>query len=395
MKKEEIKKHSNIARLGISRGIEKGEKGISRDEKHSRGIGVIRGFAVMTKGFVKDMRGWEIDDTTLEQIVSSGNAPSLGLKARFGHPNMSNEALGTLLGRVKNFRKDDDIVRADLFMDDTAYKTPNGDLATYILDLAENDPDAFGSSVVLGDYELAKRLNDDGTEKKDENGKALPPLLRVKKLFATDIVDDPAANDGLFAYGRSVTPSAEMTAFLDKFLTQPEAVEKTICFLEKYGLNRKQTEKTEEVSMELESITLEQLKKGRPDLFQAAFNEGLETGKAQGIDLENKRVVDILSAAKGFTELGDLPFSAVKDRLDAKDATISFQHQQLEGLKKKDVSVGPENNTEKKSVEVKNSVNMSKEELRQREHIARAREYRKGNVQCSMEEALRATYVEP
>ena len=72
---------------------------------------VISGFAVVTKGVTKDARG-EFDDAALDRIVELGNKSRIGIKSRFGHPNMSSTALGTFLGRVKNFRRDGDIVRA-------------------------------------------------------------------------------------------------------------------------------------------------------------------------------------------------------------------------------------------------------------------------------------------
>ena len=235
------KTHDNLFRAAVTQGIEKGKDGIARDEKHSKGIGVIRGFAVIRKGLVSDSRGWEIDDMTLDQVVKLGNKASIGLKSRFGHPNMSNTALGTFLGRSKNFRKDGDIARADLYFDKTAYDTPDGDLASYVLDLAESDPSAFGTSIVF-DYDLENRINKDGTPKKDPKTKAdLPPLFRIKKLFAVDTVDSPAATDGMLSnsfFSESVKLSAEATRVLDKLIGSPDAVERIMSFLEKYKDNQ-------------------------------------------------------------------------------------------------------------------------------------------------------------
>src|SRR3989338_3036975 len=95
-----------LLRTEIARGIKQGF-GVDREK------GVIRGFAVMTKGFVNDARGWEIDETTLDQVIQAGNHLTIGLKSRFGHPMMSSEALGTFLGRVRNFGKEGEVVRAE------------------------------------------------------------------------------------------------------------------------------------------------------------------------------------------------------------------------------------------------------------------------------------------
>ena len=162
----------------------------SGDIRVNREQEVITGFAVVTKGVTHDERG-EFDDLALNSVVELGNKSKMGIKSRFGHPNMSSTALGTFLGRAKNFRKDGDVVRADLHIDSTAHQTPDGDLAGYVMNLAESDPEACGSSMVI---------HWDALERKElsADGKALPPLIRVKKLMSVDVVDDPAANNGLF-----------------------------------------------------------------------------------------------------------------------------------------------------------------------------------------------------
>lgn len=135
-------KHKHTFRADVARGIQEGKSGI--DKKNN----VIYGFSVITKGEARG-HGLEIDETTLDQTIELGAGSSIGIKSRFGHPNMSNSAVGTFLGRAKNFRRDNGIVRADLYFDKTAFNTPNGDLASYVLGLAESDPDAFGSSIVF------------------------------------------------------------------------------------------------------------------------------------------------------------------------------------------------------------------------------------------------------
>ena len=143
----------NNRRLDVNHGIKGGKSGIDRVFQDGKFHGVIHGVAVMTAGNVKDSRGWKIDQITLDQIVAAGNAhDNLGLKSRFGHPNMSGNALGTFLGRAQNFYRDGDAARADLYISKTAYNTPEGDLASYVFGLAEKDPEAFGTSVVLGEY---------------------------------------------------------------------------------------------------------------------------------------------------------------------------------------------------------------------------------------------------
>jgi hypothetical protein len=317
-------------RAGIYRGIQDGAAGVDRKGK------VIRGFAVMSKGNVKDMRGWEIDNTTLEQIVEAGNAYKMGLKCRFGHPNMSGSALGTFLGRIKNFRVEGDVARADLFFSDSAFRTPDGDLAGYVMDLAEQDPDAFGTSVVLRDFELEARLDENGEPEKDEKGEELPPLLRVKGLSAVDAVDDPAANDGMFGqkfFSESVIPSAVMTQFLNKLVEDPDAVDTIMSFLSRYQANRSEVEEEveeepqtrpdegeKEAEMSIKEITLDQVKTDRTDIADALRTEGAESvdlGKAQteAVAKERTRATAVLGLLENeaYAKFFSIALDGIKD----------------------------------------------------------------------------------
>ena len=221
-------------RADVARGLKDGKNGVDRENE------IIKGFAVVSKGITHDRRG-EFDDAELIRLVQMGNESNIGLKSRFGHPNMSGTALGTFLGRVKNFRKDGDIVRGDLHIDKTAHDTPDGDLANYVMGLAESDPDAFGSSMVIN-WEPEHRYVKEDEPERDEEGNELPPFIRVSKFREVDIVDDPAANNGMFGTqffdNTNVKFSAEMTAFFDKFLDSPDAIDNVIGFLQKYSTNR-------------------------------------------------------------------------------------------------------------------------------------------------------------
>jgi len=309
-------------RADIARG---GDVRVNRKDE------VIAGFAVVTKGVTHDERG-EFDDVALDSVVEFGNQSKGGIKSRFGHPNMSSTALGTFLGRTKNFRRDGDVVRADLHIDRTAHETPDGDLAGYVMNLAESDPGAFGSSMVI-------HWEEEFREKKQVEGEELPPLIRVKKLMSVDVVDDPAANDGLFGsqfFSDGVKPSAEITAFLDKFLNQPEAVEKVIAFLERYGFNK--DTKRKDKSM-FEELTLEKLKAERSDLYNSVHALGVDEGTKN----ERERGVAILKKSKAFKDMNDLALEAVESGLTIDGATIKFQEKQLEGLQKASVPpVGPD-----------------------------------------------------
>lgn len=171
---------------------------VDREEK------VIRGAAVIRKGKVNDSRAWQITDKTLNQIVELGNAKTGGIKARFDHPSKTRSAMGAYLGAWKNFYRDGDTVRADLHISNAAFNTPNGDIGSYVLDLADEAPEHFGNSISA---DFAEDF--DGIE------------LSLSKLKAIDVVDDPAGTDnGMFSTQQSF--EAELSELINRHFTESE-----------------------------------------------------------------------------------------------------------------------------------------------------------------------------
>lgn len=173
----------------LSRGV----VGVDRDNKR------LLGYVVAERGPFKSAGRGEFDTEGLRQIVAMANGGRMGLKSRFTHPGLSSDALGTHLGRSVNFRMDgDDKVRADLIFADAAFNGPKGNLAGYVMDMAEQDHEAIGSSLVI-DPNKVIRKGADGSTLKDESGKELPPLWFPKKLYASDIVDEGDATKSLLS----------------------------------------------------------------------------------------------------------------------------------------------------------------------------------------------------
>lgn len=177
-----------------------------------RDHGIIRGVTVAQQGPARG-HGGEIDKTFLLQLVDQANASKAGIKARFGHPNMCSTALGTYLGRFHNYSFNGESVTADLHLDPSSKTSPNGNLFDYVLSMAETNPDMFGASIAFeSDAFHTAEIESEGT-KKTVN------YFRLKELRATDIVDDPAATNGLFS---TETLPGQATAFLDQ---NPELTE--------------------------------------------------------------------------------------------------------------------------------------------------------------------------
>jgi hypothetical protein len=183
-------------------------------ERVDREKGVIYGAAICTEGEAQG-HGYLLDEEFINDVVRFGNARKNGLKMRFGHPNMSSEALGTFLGRATNLRMqrhgDKAVARGDIELSDTAKETPNGNLYDYVLNLAADEPDAFGLSIVFAPGDSYQKAGPDGQVTEDS-----PWYAKCEELLAADMVDDPAANpDGLFsAWGRE-TFAGQVTEFLD------------------------------------------------------------------------------------------------------------------------------------------------------------------------------------
>jgi hypothetical protein len=163
--------------------------GVDREAK------ILRGYCVAEAGPFKTPGRGEFDDRSLDTIVALMKASPAGLKSRFTHPDMSSDGLGKFLGRVRNPRRDGPRVRGDLHFDPSAFSTPSGDLAGYLMDLADSDPAALSSSLVL-QTDKEYRLEPGGERKKDADGNPLPPLWRPTRLHASDVVDDGDAVHG-------------------------------------------------------------------------------------------------------------------------------------------------------------------------------------------------------
>jgi hypothetical protein len=175
----------------------------------SRRAGVIRGASLIAKGEALGHGFW-IDDEALDSVVEFGNNQTNGVKVRFTHPGMSGDGLGSYLGRAKGLFRDGDNVRAEAInFSPSSRDTPDGDRGGYVMDLADDDPEAFGMSIVF-DHDRGAEKEFEGKHSDaegdftspDKSNEANFPHVRFAALHAADFVDEPAANpDGLFHAG--------------------------------------------------------------------------------------------------------------------------------------------------------------------------------------------------
>lgn len=194
------------------------------------GAGLIQGMAVVTRGEALGHGMWldsEFVDQTQAALDRLTRASGKGAKARFTHPDMSSDGLGKALGRVRYGKRDGDILRGNLHFYRAAHEAPDGDLAKYVMSLADEDPAGFGASIVfVHDWEAelqfalehgAQAIDDEYVDystfqSPDPDNVNHYPHARLAQLLAVDVVDDPAANpDGLF-YRDPIFVEAEATA---------------------------------------------------------------------------------------------------------------------------------------------------------------------------------------
>ena len=199
----DLQRESELFRSAVARGIAdpKSEPAIDRTGG-MYGAGLIRGISVITLGEAKGHELW-VDAEMLNQVATGINAMTEGVKARFAHPSVSGDGIGKMTGRVMNARVEGDRVLADWHALESAHKTPDGDLAGYVMDLAEEAPADFGTSIAFArdlGAEKAFTTNNAGTDGRfispDEKNRNNYPHARVGSMKAVDIVDEPAANPG-------------------------------------------------------------------------------------------------------------------------------------------------------------------------------------------------------
>lgn len=198
--------------------------------------------SVIQPGEAKGHGIWIDREFCNQVVVHSTLLADKGLKARFGHPDMCSDALGTFLGKWKQLAVGEDgIVKGNLYLSSTASDSPKGDLRKYVEEMADKEPEHFGTSIVFSrDYEKEEEFTSLNSveeilynEKGEQVGiqkrfKSPDPLnvgnlphARCAKLHAADLVDDPAATDSMFSGIGGTQLASKVSEYLD---THPEVL---------------------------------------------------------------------------------------------------------------------------------------------------------------------------
>lgn len=177
---------------------------------------------VMSKGEIKDYRGWFIDDKWLDEMTAFAKKQKNGVLCNFDH-NYNN--LGKRVGRMSNFEREGDDVFADLSIFKAADIAPGmKDMGIYVLTMATEDSEAMMMSVranykyeyqLSGSKEIIVNYYDDDMGWVSANPDLGPVMVRFKDLRSVDIVGEGAATDSLFS-----TADDLLTQF-NKIINQP------------------------------------------------------------------------------------------------------------------------------------------------------------------------------
>ncbi len=173
---------------------------------------------VMCEEGPADGHGVELDADFISALVAYDRKyfGNIGLKARFGHPSMSSEAMGTQLGVFRKFRKREKNGKmqaiADLHLLEASEASPtHPGMRSWVLQMAAERPDFIMSSIVFkpSGYFRRKANGHKVTIEDEYDNEGLQPATGPIFVafdeeagaahYFTDLVENGAATDNLFA----------------------------------------------------------------------------------------------------------------------------------------------------------------------------------------------------
>lgn len=315
--------------------------------------GVIRGLSVITRGEALGHDLW-IDEVFLGQVEELVNRPNKGVKSRFAHPGLSSDGLGRHVGRALAAEVEGDKVSADLHFAPSAHETPDGDLAGYLMHLAEDDPEALGMSIVFKhDFEATEQFNrefeiDGEFQSPDPLNEKNLPHARLAEIRAVDFVDEPAANpDGLFHRSQEIPDEAFSVAdyVLGRSDDKPAGTllgldaDRVRHFVSRY-LNSQQLQVTEMSKLAEETKPIEQTVPEAEQPVAEVQTEPAAEPAAASSRSEAARFREAFgdqgaiwySEDKTFEECRTLELAKLREELTAKDEAIESLKQRLSAM---------------------------------------------------------------
>lgn len=258
-----------------------------------------------------------------------------GLKVRFGHPAMCEQEAGMHCGWVRNIRVEGDGIVGDIHLADFADLSPKGNLKSYVLKAAAEDPEALMMSIVFSPGAYYYLHNGEKREfddlyllQEDPDFFLLPEDEQViyempKAWHYTDFVSEGANTNNLFRSANGEPMSADLvTRFLDdnpqifEILTKsPEIVPG---FLKKYEAHLERAKKLNSSSTKMSKPkswlqrSAEWLS-GKLTAGTAISARNIEATTADGVAITILTDADVPSAGDQVqvTETGEAPPAGV------------------------------------------------------------------------------------
>lgn len=253
-----------------------------------------------------------VDSTMLAQVVEGINATPKGVKSRLTHPGLAQcggkDGIEVTLGRVSNARIEGNQVKGDVKLGRFASVTPQGDLRTYLMAIAEEDPELIGLSIVFEPDEMDSRFatDENGNPVLDDDGEpVVEKLARVKRMLAADFVGDPAANAGGLLSRLPETVTKGLTAdLIADWLASDQLAEQSQTSV----LPNKENVPDKLSSTGPESEMPEQNEKPKADTSETvdlAAVKAEAAEEARKAELSRIREIKALCESHGLTELGE------------------------------------------------------------------------------------------
>lgn len=228
-------------------GLSLRSSGLARGPRVDRESGRISGVPIAETGLVHPANAepFYLDDRALAAMMDAINNADPRIKVRVTHPSLEGrDGVARTVGVVENAALVGGRLVGTIRLGSYAMHTELGDMRSYLLAIAGEDPGSIGLSVVFGAGELV-----------DAEGLDYP-VARPQSLLAVDVVGEPAANAaGMLsrapaaALGSSVNPAARTDA--------PMFTQAQIEYLRGLGLPEGATD--QEVADFIDGLNAEQL----------------------------------------------------------------------------------------------------------------------------------------
>lgn len=263
--------------------------GTSRVDRLSN---VIYGVTAMMANAEALGHGVMTDMKTLETLVVMGNANPKGIRGRFGHPAMSENATGKQVQVARNFRIEGNKLVHDSHLLESARKSPvfNQDPVDFIMTVAETAPTEFGESAVISanvvwvlrdgreleidpwSDEIRDKPDDvvvDEATNRPVNATTELPILRPVAFHYVDFVNEGAlTHDGMFSVvddvfaGHSSEYAVQLYDLVDRWRNQykiplADLPAKVSVMLDKYLHSRSSEEMAKRLAARVEPPVVE------------------------------------------------------------------------------------------------------------------------------------------